>query len=59
MLKELNEDLNSIKKIQAEMQDTLVEMNNLLQVINSRVDEAKHQISDLGDKEADNIQSEQ
>ena len=27
--KELSEDLNSLKKIQSEMKDTLIEMNNL------------------------------
>ena len=30
MLKELSEDLNSIKKIQSEMKDTLIEMKNNL-----------------------------
>ena len=29
MLNELNEDLNSIKKIQTEMKDKLVEINNI------------------------------
>ena len=29
MLKELREDLSSVKKIQSEMKDTLIEMNNL------------------------------
>ena len=28
MLKKLNEDLNSIKKIQSEMKDTLIEIKN-------------------------------
>ena len=28
MLKELNEDLNSIKKIKSEMKDTLIEIKN-------------------------------
>ena len=28
MIKELSEDLNSIKKIQSEMKDTLIEVNN-------------------------------
>ena len=45
--KELSEDLNSIKKIQSEMKDTLIEIKNNLQGINSRVDEAKNQINDL------------
>ena len=31
MLKELSEDLNSIKKIQSEMKDTLIEIKNNLQ----------------------------
>ena len=58
MLKELSEDLNSIKQIQSEMKDTLIEIkNNLLG--NNRVDEAQNQISDLGHKEAKNNESEQ
>ena len=47
MLKELSEDLNSIKKIQSERKDTLVEIKNNLQGNNSRVDEAENQINDL------------
>ena len=31
MLKELSEDLNSIKKIQSEMKETLIEIKNNLQ----------------------------
>ena len=31
MLKELSEDLNSIKKMQSEMKDTLIEIKNNLQ----------------------------
>ena len=41
MLKELSEDLNSTKKIQSEMKDTVIEMKNNLQGNNSRVDEAR------------------
>ena len=52
MLKELSEDLNSIRKIQSETKDSLVEIKNNLQVSNSRVDEAENQINDLGHKEA-------
>ena len=59
MLKELSEDLNSIKKFQSEMKDTLVEMKNNLQGNNSRMDEAENQINDLEHKEAKNNQSEQ
>ena len=58
MLKELNEDLNSIKKTQSEMKDTLIEIKNNLQG-NSRVGEAKNQINDLEHKETKNNQSEQ
>ena len=39
------------KKIQSE-KDTLIEIKNNLQRINSRVDEAENQISDLEQKEA-------
>ena len=59
MLEEISEDLNSIKKIQSEMKDTLIEIKNNLQGNNSRVDEAENQISDLEHKEAKNNQSEQ
>ena len=41
------------------MKDTLTEMNNNLQGINSRVDEAKNQISNLEYKEAKDTQSDQ
>ena len=37
MLKELSEDLNSIKEIQSEMNDTLIEIKNNLQGINRGV----------------------
>ena len=52
MLKELSEDLNSIKKIQSETKDTLIKIKNNLQGNNSRVDEAENQINDLEHKEA-------
>ena len=47
MLKELSEDLNSIKKTPVRNQGTLIEIKNNLQGNNSRVDEAKNQINDL------------
>ena len=59
MLKELSEDLNSIKKIQLEMKDSLTEIKNNLQGNNSRVDDTKNLINDLEPKEAKNNQSEQ
>ena len=53
MLKELSEDHNSIKNIQSEMKDRLIEIKNNLQGNNERVDEAKNQINDLEHKEAE------
>ena len=47
MLKELREDLKSIKKIQPETKDTLSEIKNNLQGINSRMDEARNQSKDM------------
>ena len=44
MLKELSEDLSSIKNIQSEMKDMLLEIKNNLQGNNSTVDEAENQI---------------
>ena len=52
MLKELSEDLNSIGRIQSEIKDTLIEIKNNLQGINSGVNEAENQINDLEHKEA-------
>ena len=57
MLKELSEDLNDKKKIQAEMKDTLIETKNNLWEINSKVNEAKNKINDLEYKEAKNNQN--
>ena len=51
MVKELSEDLGSLKKIQSETKDTLIEIKNNEQGNNSRVDEAKNQIKDLEHKE--------
>ena len=49
-LKELSEDLNSIKEIQSEMKDTVIKIKNNLQGNNSRVDEAENQINGLEHK---------
>ncbi|KAF6074950.1 hypothetical protein HJG60_009360 [Phyllostomus discolor] len=59
MLKELSEDLSSIKKTQSETKDTLIEIKNDVQGNNSRVDEAKNQTSDLEHKEAKSNHAEQ
>ena len=59
MLKELIEYFNSIKKIQAETNDTLIEIKNNLLGNDSRVNEAKNQINDWEHKEEKNNQSEQ
>ena len=55
MLRNLSEDLNSIKKIQ----DTLIEMKNNIKGNNSGGDVTENQINDLEHKEAKNTQSEQ
>ena len=47
MFNELSEDLNSIKKIQSELKDILIEIKNNLQW-NSRVDGAENQIFSFG-----------
>ena len=54
MLKEHSEDIKSIKKIQSETKDILIEIKNNLQVNNSRVDEVKNQFNYLEHKEANN-----
>ena len=59
MLKELSVDLSSIKKIQSETKDSVIEIKNNLQGNNSRVDEAENQINDLEHKGAKHNQSEQ
>ena len=59
MLKELSEDLSSIKKIHSGMKDTLIKIKNNLQGNNSRMDEAKNQVNDLEYKEAKHNQAEQ
>ena len=59
LLKELSEDLSSIKKIQSERKDSLIEIKNSLQRNNSRVDEAENQINDLEHKETKSNHTEQ
>ena len=51
ILKELSEDLNSIRKIQSEMKYRLIEIKNNLQGNDNRVDEAENQNNDLEHKE--------
>ena len=57
MLKELSEDLNSVKKIQSEW--ILIEIKKNLQGNNSRVDQAENQINVLKHKKVKNNQSKQ
>ena len=59
MLKELSEDLSSIKETQAETKDSLIEIKKNLQGNNSRTDEAENQLSDEEHKEAKNNHTEQ
>ena len=53
MLRKLSEDLNSIKEIESEAKNTLIEVKS------SRVNEAENQINYLGYKKAKKTQSEQ
>ena len=57
MLQKISEDLNSIKKIQSEMKDTLIEIQNIYR--ETTVDEAENENNDLEHKEAKNNQLEQ
>ena len=59
MLKELSVYVNTIKIIQPETKETLTEIKNSLQGINSSVDEAENQVNDLEHKEAKDIQTVQ
>ena len=59
MIRELSEDLNSIKKIQSERKSTLIEIKNYLHGVDSKEDKAKNKISDLEYKEAKNNPLEQ
>ena len=52
MLKELSEDLSSMKKTQSAVKGTHIKIKNNLQGNNGKVDEAKNQINDLEHKEA-------
>ena len=54
VLRELSEDLNSIKRTKSEMKDILIEIKNNLQGNNSRKDESKNQINNLEHKQAKN-----
>ena len=47
----IRDSLNSIKNIQLETKDTLIEINDNLQGNNSRVNEAKNQMNDLEHRE--------
>ena len=58
MLRELHDNLNSIKKIQSEMKDSLIEIKKNFKGNNSRVDKAENQISDFEHEEAKINQSE-
>ena len=51
MLRELSEDLSSIKKTQLEMKDTLPEIKNNSQGNNGRMDDTENQVNDLEHKE--------
>ena len=50
MLKELSEDLNSIKKIQLEMKDTLIETKNFRETVEWMKPRIKLMIWNIGSK---------
>ena len=58
-LKEIGEDLGSIKMTQSERKDSLIEKKNNLQGNNRRVDEAENEINDMEHKAPKLKQSEQ
>ena len=51
--------MEAINKNQSEMKETLIKIKNNLQGINSRIDEAENQISDLEYKKVKNAPSDQ
>ena len=59
MIKQLSEELKSIRKTQSEMKDTLTEIKNNLWGNNSKVDESENQIDYLEYKEANNQSGQQ
>ena len=59
MLNVVIENFKSIKKDQSEKKDILTEKKNNSQEINSTIDKAENQISNLEYKEAKNNQSEE
>ena len=48
-----------MKKNHSQMNNTIYEIKNTLEIINSRLDEAEDQISGLEEKVAENTKSEQ
>ena len=58
-LKEIGEDLGSIKMTQSERKDSLIEKKNNLQGNSNRMDKVKNQINDLEHKEERNNHAEQ
>ena len=52
-------EIENIKKNEWDMKNIITEMKNTLEGINSKFDETENWISNLEDKVAENIQSEQ
>ena len=52
MQKLFNKDLEELKKKQTEINNTIIEMKNTLEGINSRITEAEEQISELEGRRA-------
>ena len=55
----IKKEIETIKKYQLEIKNTITQMKNTSEGLNIRLDEAEDQISNLNDKVAENFQSEQ
>ena len=55
----LNGELEDLKNKQTEMNDTICEVKNTLEGINSRINEAEEQINELEDILVENTAAEQ
>ena len=55
----LNGELEDLKNKQTEMNDTICEMKNTLEGINSRINEAEEQVNELEDILVENTAAEQ
>ena len=59
MQESINKDLEELKNKHAETNNTITEIKNTLEGINSRTSEAEEQINELGDKRVEITSEEQ